>query len=347
QRQPIRVFIREPHDEVLLDIYRLIGSKRLPFSLLTLLHLNSHPDLQLPPKLTANDCLDAGVDGALQSQLSIGSWILPAAYAGHFDSVVWLRPPWSDQLPDIKRRLVRIGPCPVESSAAAAVEAPLRLDCGLPYFAAECMYCHHLTSIPEAEIGKNSNKISQFHLCSHEFSSALDCDCVGQSGLGQAAAYVVDVDLDYFSTQDAPSKWLPADLISAARSVYGWRGGEIVEEGPALETACRRREQRLERLGQIMMEVSSELDSKTEASTSSEAINVDEVDDAEKDDAQDRTALRSLFAWARRHGNGDSSATATATTWTPEDLHEVLSGQDGLGGELPHRVFARRDSPDD
>jgi len=29
--------------------------------------------------------------------ISIESWILPAVYAGHIDTVVWIKPPWADQ----------------------------------------------------------------------------------------------------------------------------------------------------------------------------------------------------------------------------------------------------------
>ena len=34
------------------------------------------------------------------ARLSIESWILPLVYLGIFDTVVWVRPPWANQIPD-------------------------------------------------------------------------------------------------------------------------------------------------------------------------------------------------------------------------------------------------------
>ena len=36
----------------------------------------------------------------MRETASIESWILPLVAAGHLKSLIWLRPPWADQLPD-------------------------------------------------------------------------------------------------------------------------------------------------------------------------------------------------------------------------------------------------------
>ena len=36
----------------------------------------------------------------LYASTSIADWILPALYSGHVSCVVWLKPPWADQIPD-------------------------------------------------------------------------------------------------------------------------------------------------------------------------------------------------------------------------------------------------------
>lgn len=36
----------------------------------------------------------------LNSNLSIENWILPAAYAGHFETIIWVKPCWSHQFAD-------------------------------------------------------------------------------------------------------------------------------------------------------------------------------------------------------------------------------------------------------
>ena len=32
--------------------------------------------------------------------LSIADWILPAVYVGHIKKVIWIKPPWSEQIED-------------------------------------------------------------------------------------------------------------------------------------------------------------------------------------------------------------------------------------------------------
>ena len=39
----------------------------------------------------------------MRETASIESWILPLVAAGHLKSLIWLRPPWADQLPDGKK----------------------------------------------------------------------------------------------------------------------------------------------------------------------------------------------------------------------------------------------------
>jgi hypothetical protein len=34
------------------------------------------------------------------SRLSIENWMMPAAYAGHFSNLVWIKPPWAKQMMD-------------------------------------------------------------------------------------------------------------------------------------------------------------------------------------------------------------------------------------------------------
>ena len=45
---PLPVAIVEDHDEALPLLYRAIGSRRLPFNSITLVHFDAHPDLLSP-----------------------------------------------------------------------------------------------------------------------------------------------------------------------------------------------------------------------------------------------------------------------------------------------------------
>lgn len=33
-------------------------------------------------------------------EISIENWMLPAAYAGHFSNIIWVKPPWANQMAD-------------------------------------------------------------------------------------------------------------------------------------------------------------------------------------------------------------------------------------------------------
>lgn len=93
----IPLWLCEYHQEVLPYIYRAIGSKFLPFSGITLLHFDSHPDLMAPLDLQAESVFHKEL---LFDVVSIADWILPAVYAGHIKKIIWIKPPWSRQISD-------------------------------------------------------------------------------------------------------------------------------------------------------------------------------------------------------------------------------------------------------
>ncbi|XP_048363456.1 UPF0489 protein C5orf22 homolog [Sphaerodactylus townsendi] len=89
------VWVVEDHHDVLPFIYRAIGSKHLPASNISFIHLDSHPDLLIPVNLPADTVFDKET---LFSEVSIENWIMPAVYAGHFSQVIWLHPSWAQQI---------------------------------------------------------------------------------------------------------------------------------------------------------------------------------------------------------------------------------------------------------
>jgi len=89
------VYIEEDHHEVLPHIMKNIGAKYLPLENNTLVHFDSHPDMLLPRDLEPEDAFDKF---KLFEKLSIENWILPGVFVGVFRTVVWVCPPWSNQI---------------------------------------------------------------------------------------------------------------------------------------------------------------------------------------------------------------------------------------------------------
>lgn len=75
----IPIFIVEDHNDVLLFIYRCLGSGRIPFTNNKIIHFDSHPDMTIPKYMPAEYVRNKE---QLLDALSIENWMMPAAYAG-------------------------------------------------------------------------------------------------------------------------------------------------------------------------------------------------------------------------------------------------------------------------
>lgn len=191
----IPIYVVEFHHEVLPHIYRSIGSKHLPLTGMTLVHFDSHPDMVIPKDMPADTVYRKE---ELFDALSIESWIMPAVYAGHFSRLVWIKPPWAEQMSN-GQKVFNIGKLKGKGC--------IRVDCTESYFVSECAYAR------KEDLEELKEVTLDVQTLGHDFEQ-LAADVLH-------CPYVLDVDLDYFSTSNPFMKFLSeADLYSHLKTIY-------------------------------------------------------------------------------------------------------------------------------
>lgn len=103
----MRVFIIEEHTEALEVLSLCARRKLIQPRKCCMVHFDSHPDLScfdniLPEHITDRTEL---CHRLRNSEDGISSFILPALSMGLLNNVVWVRPPWTDQIPIGEHRL--------------------------------------------------------------------------------------------------------------------------------------------------------------------------------------------------------------------------------------------------
>lgn len=238
----IPVFVVEDHNDVLPFIYRCIGSKHLPVYNNTIIHFDSHPDLLVSRELSAET---AGKKYDLFDSLSIENWILPAAYAGHLTRVVWVKPPWANQMEKGTRHF----------TIGRNSEGKIRLNSLESYFLADGLYCPadrldnkkdvtlsvHTLGIYEED---EDEEVEESNTAKRVVESIVE-------GLKTLQEYILDVDLDFFSTMN-PFKNLyeKSDLYERLKELYNFSLPAVPSESGLVELAGRR-EQQLASLGAL------------------------------------------------------------------------------------------------
>lgn len=183
------IIVVENHHEVIPFIYKAIGSKYLPLEKNSLIHLDSHPDLLIPYDMDAKTVFSKY---DLFDNISIENWILPAAYAGHFNKIVWLKPPWSNQIKEGLHSFL-IG----EETWSNGI----RVTCSEPYFLSDALWA------PESEMSnKREVDLEVFTLGKVVEENAsdnfADLGRMIRNHVEEDGTYVLDIDLDFFSTRN-------------------------------------------------------------------------------------------------------------------------------------------------
>ncbi|ETW05435.1 hypothetical protein H310_03200 [Aphanomyces invadans] len=199
----MRVVVVDDHHHALEPIHQAIRRRVLPFANWTLVHFDAHPDLAFPRDVPAKsvftpsqlyDVLDA-------SEAGIASFVLPLSFAGHMESLIWVKPPWAQQMT-------------LGDQAFAVGEhidnGTLCVTSNHSYFVDEAMYA------PESELTKKQTL--QLTVCELHDSPASSV----RPPLGP---FVLDICLDYFTTLNPFlhefEKACGVDDAQVLRHIYG------------------------------------------------------------------------------------------------------------------------------
>ncbi|XP_034254391.1 UPF0489 protein C5orf22 homolog [Thrips palmi] len=207
------IVVVENHHEVIPFIYKAIGAKYLPLQGSVMIHLDSHPDMLIPNDMKAETVFEKY---ALFEHLSIENWIMPAAYAGHFNKICWVRPPWCNQIREGTHSF-HIG----EERNSKCI----RVTCGEPYFVSDALYApiEDLANAKPVDLevvtlGKviEENGSDDFN----ELGRVVR-NCISDQ------TYILDIDLDFFSTRNPfLSLYEDAEVYERLKKLYRFPNNE-------------------------------------------------------------------------------------------------------------------------
>jgi len=198
RRPSLHVHVVEDHNDALRPLLSAMDSHPLPCRGNLLLHLDSHPELLIPGDLTPQTALDRD---ALCESLDIGNWILPAAFAGHFSTIVWVKPPWSTQIPE---------GCYEFSIGVEKSSGTVKVSSKLLYFIADVLYAPEENLIDKKiitlyvyTVGElDDDQDGLIKRSDGEIASKIQStgSLIKELIEKHDGAYLLDVDLDYFTT---------------------------------------------------------------------------------------------------------------------------------------------------
>jgi len=205
------IFIEEDHHEVLPHIYKMIGAKHLPLEKNTLVHFDSHPDMLIPKDLSPEEAFDKF---ALFQKLSIENWIIPGAFVGVFSTIVWVCPPWSDQI------------------SPGEYDFYVGRDKRTDRIAVTCLESYYISEGLFTTKDNMDNlrmiKLIVIKLMEPESNSTVSREVHDQlemvkEQIGEVDHFILDIDLDFFSTLNPfVSLYQEANLYDQLKQLYSF-----------------------------------------------------------------------------------------------------------------------------
>ena len=135
----------------------------------------------------------------LQEAVSIESWIVPLIAAGHVSRFIWVKSPWSDQFETNKYENAKFGFDPENE------HEKLVTNICEEYFLTEAVYRE------DSEFSRFSGVVEfQFEVCGLEDLNSVVIN----------EPWILDIDLDFYTTQDPFRVILGEDLFEELKSFY-------------------------------------------------------------------------------------------------------------------------------
>ncbi|CAB1112806.1 unnamed protein product [Ectocarpus sp. CCAP 1310/34] len=130
----LRCHVVDDHCDALSKIHGAIRNGALPFTGLSAVHFDAHPDLMVTPDMPAETCFRPHelYDTLARTEGGIAEWILPMVYQGHLSTLWWVRPRWARQFTDGDHRFC-VG--------QVKTTGKLRVSSTAPYFVDDRLYC--------------------------------------------------------------------------------------------------------------------------------------------------------------------------------------------------------------
>lgn len=96
RRPPLRVFVVDDHCDALSKIHDALRRGALPFSKLSALHFDAHPDLMVTPDMPAETCFRPQelYHTLATAEGGIAEWILPLVYQVTLNETKLVAPSW-------------------------------------------------------------------------------------------------------------------------------------------------------------------------------------------------------------------------------------------------------------
>lgn len=228
--QQIPIFVVEDHNDVLQFIYRCLGAHRIPFTKNKIIHFDSHPDMTIPKYMPAEFVRDR--EKLLQS-LSIENWLMPVAYAGHIDQLIWIKPEWATQIPNGDYTFW-----------LGDYNGYIRCDSKLEYFLSEATYQPRYNLNDQRQINLRVFTLNDAFVADMNRDGDGDDDNNGDIAAAAAAAsgdktqeqrrriefqdcvddtnekFILDIDLDFFSTTNPFKQILSKPIYAAVKCLF-------------------------------------------------------------------------------------------------------------------------------